>query len=79
MFSNLVLLAVVVFSVALQITIHHLPFTQRMFDIGAIPLEECLMSLGIGLVPVTLLELSKLAKRVFSHTQAQTPVSGKSI
>jgi Ca2+-transporting ATPase len=62
-FSNLILLAVVSVSVVVQIAIHHLPFTEGLFDIGRISLADCMMSLLIGLVPVSVIELAKLARR----------------
>lgn len=62
-FSNLTLLGVVVGSGVMQIAIHHIPATERLFGIGKISLGDCLLSIGLGLIPVTLLELSKLVHR----------------
>jgi Ca2+-transporting ATPase len=62
-FSNLLLLAIVAASVLLQIGLHHIPLAQRLFEIGPIPLKECEISLLIGLVPVSILETTKLLKR----------------
>ena len=65
-FSNLLLLGVVGVSVVVQLGLHHLPFTQRLFSLGTLSLADCALSLGLGLVPTTLLELTKLVRRVFS-------------
>ncbi|MBL8020748.1 MAG: cation-translocating P-type ATPase [Leptospirales bacterium] len=62
-FSNLKLIAVVVFIVALQVAIHHIPLTEELFKIGNMGLLECGVYLAIGLIPVTVLELSKLIMR----------------
>ncbi len=70
-FSNLRLLAVVIASVALQITIHHLPWTERLFGISPISMPECLGGLLLGLIPVTALELYKLVRRRAAPPQGQ--------
>ena len=62
-FTNVRLLAVVVLSAMMQLAIHHIPATQQFFSIGAISLNDCLLSLGVGLIPVTILELAKLVRR----------------
>jgi len=62
-FGNLKLLGVVAVSVLLQLGIHHIPWTQELFGIGPISLAECGITLLVGLVPVTVLELAKLVRR----------------
>ena len=61
--SNVRLLAVVAASVLLQLTIHHLPWAQRVFDIGPLSAADCAITVVVGLVPVTLIEMSKLVRR----------------
>ncbi|MFZ5481143.1 MAG: cation-translocating P-type ATPase [Myxococcota bacterium] len=61
--SNVRLLGVVAFSGALQLAMHHVPVAQALFGLTPISLRDCLVSIGLGLVPVTLLELSKLYGR----------------
>ncbi len=61
--SNMPLLLVVIVSTAVQLTLHHVPVAERFFGVTPISLADCLLSLGLGLVPVTLVELSKLARR----------------
>ncbi len=62
--TNLSLVGVLVVSTTVQISIHHLPWTQRAFDIGPISMGDCTVALLFGLVPVTVLELRKLLLRV---------------
>ncbi|GDX81787.1 hypothetical protein LBMAG42_35980 [Deltaproteobacteria bacterium] len=62
-FSNPRLLIVVGASVALQIGMHHLPLTQRLFGLTPLGFHDCLLPLGLGLVPVTVLEGVKLMRR----------------
>jgi Ca2+-transporting ATPase len=62
-FSNLILLGVVILSVLMQLGLHGLSITQRLFSLHGLTLEEAVLSLGIGLLPTTALELSKLVRR----------------
>jgi hypothetical protein len=68
--------------VVIQIAIHYLPATQRFFQIGTLPLADGLLALAVGLCPVTIIELRKLARRVagagwrhyvqdFTHSRAR--------
>ena len=63
-FGNLKLLGVIAVSVLLQLGLHHIPAAQDLFDLGPISLVECGAALLVGLVPVTVLELSKLLGRL---------------
>jgi Ca2+-transporting ATPase len=62
-FTNLRVLGVVVVSILIQLGIHHIPATQALFQIGALPLADCVLGLVLGLIPVSVLELSKLLRR----------------
>jgi Ca2+-transporting ATPase len=75
-FGNLPLLAVVVASTLLQLTIHQLPPTQALFQIHALSVFDCALTLGAGLVPVTVLELIKLARRMRAPPRPVTPPPG---
>jgi len=68
--SNVRLLAVVVASVFVQLALHHISATQRLFGIGTITLADCALSLGFGLVPVTVLEARKLVLRAWKGRSA---------
>ncbi len=62
-FSNMRLLGIVVFSAALQLAMHHVPFMQAIFGLTPISLRDCLLSIALGLIPVSVLELQKLYGR----------------
>lgn len=63
--SNLKLVGVVLVSFLIQLAMHHTPLTQRLFQLGSLSAADCALSVGAGLLPVTLLELSKLVRRAF--------------
>lgn len=62
-FTNARLLGVVVFSVLMQIGLHHIPAAQALLEIGPLSASDCGLSLLVALLPVTAIELSKLARR----------------
>jgi P-type Ca2+ transporter type 2C len=62
-FSNLTLAAVIALSVALQVLIIYVPPTQALFHLAPLPLWTVAATLGIGLVPASLLEIAKLVRR----------------
>jgi Ca2+-transporting ATPase len=68
-FTNLRLLAVVVVSVFLQLALHHVPWAQALFEIGLIPLRDCVLGFALGLLPVTVLELKKLIHRTLASVR----------
>jgi len=59
-FSNVILVAVVTASVTVQLAIHHLPWTESLFQIGTISIVDCVACLVVGLVPMTVIELAKV-------------------
>lgn len=61
--TNLQLLAVVVVSVLLQLAILGTAPGRALFRLGEIPLVDGAIALGLGLIPVTVIELSKLVRR----------------
>jgi Ca2+-transporting ATPase len=62
-FSNWRLLAIVLFSVVLQLGIHYIPFAQRVFRVGPLSLADCVLTLLVALGPVSVIELAKLMRR----------------
>ncbi len=62
-FTNMRLLGVVVFSVLMQLGIHYIPAAQAVFEVGPLSLADCGLTLLVALGPVTVIELSKLARR----------------
>ena len=63
-FSNVRLVAVVVVSVLVQLAIHHMPFTRSLFEIGELSLQDCALSVALGFIPVSVLEIAKLLRRL---------------
>jgi len=68
-FTNLRLLGVVVISALVQIGIHHIPALEALFQIRDLSLTDCVVTLLLGLIPVTVLELTKLVRRA-RHREA---------
>ena len=64
--TNVRLLAVVLGSGAVQVALHHVPAIQRLFHVAPLTLADCALSIGLGLVPVTILELTKLVRRALA-------------
>jgi Ca2+-transporting ATPase len=62
--TNLSLLCVITVSVFVQLAIHHLPMMQTVFSISPLSLADCLLSLTVALIPVTAIEVAKLARRI---------------
>jgi P-type Ca2+ transporter type 2C len=62
-FSNLRLVGVVVITIALQLALDYFPATQAVFGLAPLDLSELARALFIGLIPVTVIELAKLARR----------------
>lgn len=65
-FTNLRLLAIVSVSAALQLAIHHTEPTREIFGIEALSLHDAALAIALGLVPVSAIELSKLAVRALA-------------
>jgi Ca2+-transporting ATPase len=62
--TNLRLLAVVALSAALQVAILYIPAAAALFGVVPLPLPLLGLAVLLGLVPVTLVELSKLVRRI---------------
>ena len=45
-------IGVVVVSVLVQLGLHHLPLTQRLFQLGDLSLGDCALALLVGLLAV---------------------------
>ena len=72
-FTNLRLFAVVVISALAQVAIHTFPLTQALFQISALSSTQWALAVGIGLVPVTVLELEKLVRAARRRTSGSNP------
>jgi len=72
-FTNIRLLAVVLGSAVIQIGIHHIPATRELFQLGELSAQDCVLSLLLGLVPVTVIEVVKLLRRFGGKHLRLTP------
>ncbi len=63
LFSNMKLFFIILFTMGVQIGIHHVPATQELFGIGPLSLADCGLSLVIGTIPLVVLELEKVCRR----------------
>ena len=63
LFSNMKLFFIVVFTMMVQIGIHHIPATQALFGIGPLSLADCGLSIAIGAIPLAVIELEKVCRR----------------
>jgi Ca2+-transporting ATPase len=64
LFSNMRLVGVVALTLAAQLALHYVPALATYFDVGPIHFAHDAWIFAIALVPVTLIELSKLVRRV---------------
>lgn len=62
-FTNMRLFGIVVVSVIVQLGIHHVPATQTLFDIQDLNLNDCMLSLALGLIPLIIPEIAKIVAR----------------
>lgn len=68
-FSNPRLILVVAVSAVLQVLLVTIPALRTLFGLELLSWELQLLTLGLGLIPVTLLELLKVARRAFGRTK----------
>ena len=62
LFTNLRLVAVIAASLVLQLALHQIDWLIRLFQLPAMSFAERALPLLLGLIPVTALELAKLAR-----------------
>jgi Ca2+-transporting ATPase len=62
-FTNLRLLVVVVVSVLAQFALPYIGVLRSLFQLAALNVEEMALALGLGLIPVTVAELTKVLGR----------------
>jgi Ca2+-transporting ATPase len=60
LFSNMRLFVIVAASFSLQLLSHHLPVLQRLFGTEPISFAQCVAWIGLGTIPLTVLELRKV-------------------
>jgi hypothetical protein len=59
-------------SVALQLVIHYVDAAQRVFATGRLTVRDCLLTLTLALMPVSLIELTKLLRHAAGGTRLAT-------
>jgi Ca2+-transporting ATPase len=63
LFSNMRLFVIVAASFALQLAIHHIPVLQALFSIEPISLNQCVAWIGLGFIPLAILEIRKTLRQ----------------
>ena len=63
LFSNLRLFVIVAVSFLLQLVIHHTPALEKIFGTEPIRLSQSFFWIGLGVIPLAVLELLKLVRR----------------
>ncbi len=69
-FANLWLLLVVAVSLAMQLGIQQFEFTRALFQLGRLSWADLGLAFALGLIPVSALELGKLAVRAYARVKA---------
>jgi len=62
-FTNLVLVAVIGVTIAAQLALHHVAWLRGLFALSPLSFGDTAIALAIALGPVTVIELTKLARR----------------
>lgn len=62
--SNFWLLGVVIISVFIQISLHYIPWTQLLLHLTPLSIGDLALTLGAGLITVSLIEIKKIFIRV---------------
>jgi Ca2+-transporting ATPase len=63
--TNLRLLAVVAISGIVQVALHHVPVMQGLFHLAPLSAFDLLLTVGLGFLAVTVIEVSKLVRRAW--------------
>jgi Ca2+-transporting ATPase len=74
-FTNRLLLGVAFATVGIQIALHHIPFTQKLFHLTPLDVGDWLRVVPLSLIPVTVTELVKLLARVMARRRGGAPDS----
>jgi Ca2+-transporting ATPase len=77
-FTNLPLLGVVTVSTLAQLSLHRIPPLEELFQLRELPLADVVLTLLLGLIPVTALELTKLGRRWLRRRSARRRPRGMS-
>jgi Ca2+-transporting ATPase len=66
--TNLRLVAVVALTGAMQVALHYVPVMQQLFHVAPLSVADLALAVGLGLVPVTILEVAKLLRRALRRS-----------
>jgi Ca2+-transporting ATPase len=72
-FTNPRLLGLVAVSAGLQLALHEFPATRELFGLIPLPQSELAIAAALGLIPVTITELAKLARSFIRARAPRTP------
>ncbi|HET6584835.1 MAG TPA: HAD-IC family P-type ATPase, partial [Nannocystaceae bacterium] len=72
---NLVLLVVVVISVGLQLALLAVPWTREVFELARLTVGQVLAALALGFVPVSVVETTKLVRRLWAPREHQPRIA----
>lgn len=61
--TNWRLLLVVLVSALIQVLIHHVPIFQQVLQLGPLSLSDCVLTIGLGMIPLVAMEGWKLLRR----------------
>ncbi len=64
-FTNLLLVGVVAVSAAVQVALYHVPIVAFLLHLRPIGARDHMIAVGLGLVPVTVIEVMKLLRRAW--------------
>lgn len=64
-FSNVWLLGVAFVTFAIQLSLHYLPLSQKIFSLSPLETSDFRFIVPLALIPVSIVELTKLVKRYF--------------
>ncbi len=64
-FSNVWLLGVAFVTFAVQLSLHYFPLSQKIFELSPLETSDFLFIVPLALIPVSMVELTKLVKRFF--------------
>lgn len=70
MFTNLWQWGVVIITGLVQLSLHYIPLTKEVFGLSPLTLSDLFFILPFSLIPITLIETHKLAKRMWRKTSS---------
>ena len=68
--SNVALVAVVALTILVQLALHAVPLARSLLALGPFSLADSALALALGLVPTSVLEVGKLARRALRRRAA---------